>query len=64
LDVLKLNSFKGFFLFNEEDLELMKANFQNTLDVFKSNDFTERDKGEVLEQIKKSESEINIGFFL
>lgn len=62
--MLKLNNFKGFLLFNEEDVDLMAENYQKTLGILKTNSFNERDKGEVLEHIKKSESEINIGFFL
>ena len=62
--MLKLNNFKGFLLFNEEDIDLMTENYTKTLGILKNNMFTERDKGEVLESIKKSESEINIGFFL
>lgn len=64
LDVLKLNDFKGFFLFNEENLDLMKENYQQTLEILKNNMFVERDKGELLEHIKNDDKEINIGFFL
>ena len=62
--MLKLNNFKGFLLFNEEDLDLMKGNYANLLEVLKNDSFHERDKNEVLENIKKLDKEINIGFFL
>lgn len=62
--MLKLNNFKGFFLFNEEDLSLMQENYSFILNLFQNNNFNEKNKAELLEQIKNSENNFNIGFFL
>lgn len=63
--MIKLNNFKGTFLFNEdnvEDLEEMNVIFSSILMKEK---FLLKDKNEVLEQIKSSESSENdIGLFL
>jgi hypothetical protein len=65
VDVIKLNNFKGTFLFNEnniEDLEEMNEIFSTILTKEK---FLLKKKNEVLEQIKSSESSENdIGLFL
>ncbi len=65
MDVIKLNNFKGTFLFNEnniEDLEEMNEIFSTILTKEK---FLLKKKNEVLEQIKSSESSENdIGLFL
>lgn len=42
----------------------MTENYAKTVEIFQKNMFSEKDKGEVLAQIKAAEAEINIGFFL